>query len=62
MGYDHGDSFPFDFKPNGIPFGSKLKGKLSPRSYLIQFESKWEYSFISDCDMHSAGSYDKYER
>ena len=23
MGYDRGDSFPFDFKPNGIPFGSK---------------------------------------
>ena len=24
MGYDHGDSFPFDFKLNGNPFGSKL--------------------------------------
>ena len=23
MGYDRGDSFPFDFEPNGIPFGSK---------------------------------------
>ena len=22
-GYDRGDSFPFDFKPNGIPFGSE---------------------------------------
>ena len=22
MGYDHGDSFPFDFQPNGIQFGS----------------------------------------
>ena len=21
MGYDRGDSFPFDFEPNGIPFG-----------------------------------------
>ena len=30
MGYDRGDSFPFDFEGNGIPFGSKLKGKLSP--------------------------------
>ena len=28
MGYDRGDSFPFDFEPNGFPFGSKLKGKL----------------------------------
>ena len=53
MGYDRGDSFPFDFEPNGIPFdfepnglafGSKLKGKLSPRSYPIQFEKK--YSFL----------------
>ena len=23
MGYDRGDSFPFDFEPNEIPFGSK---------------------------------------
>ena len=23
MGYDRGDSFPFDFQPNGIPFGSE---------------------------------------
>ena len=34
-------SFPFDFEPNGIPFGSKSKGKLSPRSYPIQFERNW---------------------
>ena len=27
MGYDRGDSFPFDFEPNEIPFGSKSKGK-----------------------------------
>ena len=24
MGYNRGDSFPFDFEPNGILFGSKL--------------------------------------
>ena len=23
MGYGCGDSFPFDFEPNGIPFGSE---------------------------------------
>ena len=34
MGYDRGDSFPFDLEPNGFPFGSKSKGKLSPRSYI----------------------------
>ena len=47
MGNDRGDSFPFDFEPNGIPFGSKLKGKLSPRSYPIQSERKWKHSFLS---------------
>ena len=29
MGYDRGDSLPFNFEPNGIPFVSKSKGKLS---------------------------------
>ena len=47
MGYDRGDSFPFDFEPNGNPFGSKSKGKLSLRSYPIQFERKWNTSFLS---------------
>ena len=23
MGFDRDDSFPFDFEPNGIPFGSE---------------------------------------
>ena len=47
MGYDRDDNFPFDFKPNGIPFGSKSKGKLSPRSYPIQCERNWKDSFLS---------------
>ena len=47
MEYDRGDSFPFDFEPNGIPFGPKSKGNLSPRSYPIQFERKWNTSFQS---------------
>ena len=38
--------FSFDFKPNGFPFGSKLKGKLSPRSYPIHFERKCRYSLL----------------
>ena len=78
MGYDCDDSFPFDFKPNGIsfslnskgklspretewnfkpngiPFGSKSKGKLSSQSYPIQFERKWNTSFlIEECDAHT---------
>ena len=47
MGYDRGDSFPFNFESNGILIGSKSKGKLSPRSYTIQFERKWNASFLS---------------
>ena len=47
MGYDCGDSFPFDFELNGNPFGSKLKEKLSPQSYPIHFERKRKYSFLS---------------
>ena len=47
MGCDRGDSFPFDFEPNRIPFGSNLKGKLSPRSHPIQCERKWNTSFLS---------------
>ena len=47
MGYDHGGSFAFDFEPNGIPFGSKPKVKLSPRSYPIQCKRKWKSSFLS---------------
>ena len=47
MGYNRGDRFPFGFEPNGFQFGSKLKGKLSPRSYPIQCERKWKYSFLS---------------
>ena len=47
MGYDRGDCLRFDFEPNGIPFGSKSKGKLSPRSYPIQCERKCKYSFFS---------------
>ena len=47
MGYDLGDSFPFDFEPNENPFGSKSKGELSPRSYPIQFERNLNTSFLS---------------
>ena len=44
--------FPFklngyDFEPNEFPFGSKSKGKLSPRSYPIQCERKRKYSYLS---------------
>ena len=51
MGYDYGDSFPFNFESNGIPFGSESKGKLSPRSYPIPCERKWKYSFLTVADI-----------
>ena len=47
MGSDRGDSFPFDFEPNGFPFGSKSKRKLLPWSYPIECERKWNVSFLS---------------
>ena len=47
MGYDRGDGFTLDFELNGIPFGSKSKGKLSPRSYPIQFDRKGNTRFPS---------------
>ena len=47
MGYVHGDSFPFNFEPNGIVFSSKSKGKLSPLSYPMRCERKCKYSFLS---------------
>ena len=47
MGYDRDDSFSFDFESNGIPFGSKSKEKLSPRPFPIEFERKWNTSFLS---------------
>ena len=56
MGYEDADSFPYDFEPNEIPFGSNLKGKLSPRSYPIQSERKWNYIFLS-ADMNIRYNY-----
>ena len=47
MEHDRDDSFPYDFEPNEIQFGSKSKEKQSLRSYPIRFERKLEYSFLS---------------
>ena len=56
MGYDRGRSFTSDFEPNGIPFGSKSKGKLSPQPYPIQFERKRKHSFLSVLRVHTLAS------
>jgi len=43
MGYDRGDSFPFDFEPNGIPFGSKSKGKdFEPNKWIHLVQNRKE--------------------
>ena len=54
MLYDHSDSFSVNFERNEIPFGSKSNGKLSSRSYSIQFERNWKYSFLSVSVMDSS--------
>ena len=46
MGYDRGDSFPFDFEPNRIPICSKSKGKLS---FLTKRNSVWFVLKIKNC-------------
>ena len=34
MGYDRGDSFPFDFETNGIPFGSENRKENCHRDHI----------------------------
>ena len=45
MGYDRDDSFPFNFEPNLNPFGSKSKGKLSPRSFPFNVKANGNIVF-----------------
>ena len=46
MGYNRGDSFPFDFEQHGISFSSKSKGKLSPQLFPIRYERKLKSSLF----------------
>ena len=59
MEYDRGDKFHFDLEPNGISFSSESIGKLSPRSYSIQFEIKLKYIFLSALLSESVPKLDK---
>ena len=34
MEYDRGESFPFDFEPNGIPFGSENRKENCHHDYI----------------------------
>ena len=42
MEYDRGDSFPFDFEPNRISFGSENRKENCHHDHPIQFERKME--------------------
>ena len=46
MKYDRGDSFPFDYEPNGVPLVSQSKGKLSPRSHSLQSERNLKSKYL----------------
>ena len=48
MIYDRGDSFPLYSELNGIPFGTKSQGEMSPRSYIaLNLKEEMEIKF---CD------------
>ena len=51
MGYDHGDSFPFDFEPNGISFGSENQNENCHHDH-IPFNSEGNGNIVSSvyCD------------
>ena len=40
MEYDRDDSFPFDYKPNGIPFGSNRNKNCHHGHIVIKNERK----------------------
>ena len=50
MGYDHGDSFPFDFEPNGIPFGSENRKENGHHDH-IQFNLKADVNIFPGSQM-----------
>ena len=51
MEYDCSDSFPSDYEPSGILFGSLSKGNLLLRSYFFKLEKSKKSSSVSVCRM-----------
>ena len=45
IGHDRGDSFPFDFEPNGIPFGSENRMKNCHHDH-VQFNMKGKGNIV----------------
>ena len=54
MGYDRGDSYPFEFEPNGIPFGSENRKKNCPHDH-IPFNVKGNGNIFFSVYMHQTG-------
>ena len=60
MGYDRGDSFPFVFEPNGVPFGSENRKENCHHDH-IPFNEKgnrilvFSVLFFSDLGNGKAG-------
>ena len=52
MGYDRGDSFPFDFKPNGLPFGSNNRKENCHHDH-IPFDVKGNGNIVFSLQLHS---------
>ena len=48
MGYDRSDSFPFDFEPNGIPFGSENRIESYHHDH-IPFNVKGKRNIVFSC-------------
>ena len=47
--YDHGDSFPFDYKPNRIQFGSYVKIKTVATIIFLEIWRNHKHISLSTC-------------
>ena len=53
MGYDRGDSFPSDFEPNGISFGSEIRKENCHQDHIssnIKENRILVFSVYTRCD------------
>ena len=55
MGYDRGDSFPFNFEQNWIPFGPENRNE-NCHHYRIPFNVKGNGNIVSSVHIYSAGT------
>ena len=58
MGYDYGDSFPFDFEPNGIPFGSENRKEICHHDHIpfnVKGNGNIVFSVCRNSRLHAKG-------